>query len=152
MFSGLATVDNFPSVKIMDIKLERSHVSYCSVCITVCYSAHVQQFQKHDALSSVLRSLASLVSSDSVARCSLDRSLLWRSPASLVPLEPRVNPACTLPRAHRAMSWYISVCRAPMYKIVYFIRDITVPPCPLRILRINPAITDCANHDHLVAI
>ena len=55
---------------------------------------HVQQFQKHDALSRVLRSLASLVSSDSVARRSLDRSLLWRSPASLVPCESSVHIVC----------------------------------------------------------
>ena len=34
------TTDNPPSVKIMDIKLERSHVStYCSAYLAVCYSA-----------------------------------------------------------------------------------------------------------------
>ena len=55
----MTTVDNPPSVKIMDIELERSHVStYCSACLAVCYTRRhanrVQQF-RNDALSIVLR-------------------------------------------------------------------------------------------------
>ena len=54
--SGDYTVDDPASVK-----LERSHVStYCSACLAVCYRRHAnraRQFQKHDALSIVLRSL-----------------------------------------------------------------------------------------------
>ena len=73
----VTAVDNLPSVKVMDwtsnsngltLALTARHVELYG---TRAPANRLQQFQKHDALSSVLRSLASLVSSDSVARRSL---------------------------------------------------------------------------------